>query len=141
MVESRLQGFLDLTDKAVTDMLSQLPALLGYQSEQLQAMREGLGGLAGLPGADVASLLQKEPRILGYSWPGVPSRRRSPSSRPAMHVPTSMPAGSDELNVSLRIISKFEVTDEYYIFACCRTILMCPVRVLMQEPPLMLLTS
>ena len=76
MVESRLQGLLGLTDKAVTDMLSQMPALLGYQSEQLQAMREGLGGLAGLSGADVASLLQKEPRILGYSWPGVPSRRR-----------------------------------------------------------------
>ena len=52
-------------------MLSRMPTLLGYQSEQLQAMREHLGGLAGLSRADVASLLQKVPRVLSYSWAGV----------------------------------------------------------------------
>ena len=73
MVESRLQGLLDLglTEEAVADMLSRMPTLLGYQSKQLQAMREYLGGLAGLSRADVASLLQKEPRILSYSVAGV----------------------------------------------------------------------
>ena len=73
IVESRLQGLLDLglSDKAVVDMLSRMPTLLGYQSKQLQAMREYLGGLAGFSNADVASLLQKEPRILSYSVAGV----------------------------------------------------------------------
>ena len=73
IVESRLQGLLDLglSDKAVADMLSGIPTLLGYQSKQLQAMREYLGGLAGLSEADMASLLQKEPRILSYSVAGV----------------------------------------------------------------------
>ena len=73
MVESRLQGLSDLglTDRAVADMLSRMPALLGYQSKQLQAMREDLGGLAGLSRADMASLLRKEPRILSYSVAGV----------------------------------------------------------------------
>ena len=73
VVESRLQGLSDLglTDEAVADMLPRLPTLLGYQSKQLQAMREDLGGLAGLSRADVASLLQKEPRILSYSVAGV----------------------------------------------------------------------
>ena len=73
MIERRLQGLLDLglTEEAVADMLSRMPTLLGYQSKQLQAMREYLGGLAGLSRADVASLLQKEPRILSYSVAGV----------------------------------------------------------------------
>ena len=73
VVESRLQGLSDLglTDEAVADMLSRSPTLLRYQSMQLQAMREDLGGLAGLSRADVASLLQKEPRILSYSVAGV----------------------------------------------------------------------
>ena len=73
VVESRLQGLsdLDLTNEAVADMLSRSPSLLGYQSKQLQAMQEDLGGLAGLSRADVASLLRKEPRILSYSVAGV----------------------------------------------------------------------
>ena len=73
VVQSRLQGLLDLglTEKAVTDMLSRMPTLLGYQSEQLQAMQECLGGLAGLSRLDVASLLQKVPRVLSYNWAGV----------------------------------------------------------------------
>ena len=52
-------------------MLSRSPSLLGYQSKQLQAMQEDLGGLAGLSRANVASLLRKEPRILSYSCAGV----------------------------------------------------------------------
>ena len=73
MVESRLQGLSDLglTAEAVADMLLRSPTLLGYQSAQLQAMREDLGGLPGLSCADVASLLQKEPRILSYSCAGM----------------------------------------------------------------------
>ena len=73
VVQSRLQGLLDLglTDKAVTDMLSRMPTLLGYQSEQLQAMQEHLGGHGGLSRIDVATLLQHEPRILSYSVAGV----------------------------------------------------------------------
>ena len=73
MVESRLQGLLDLglTEEAVADMLSRMPTLLGYQSKHLQAMREYLGGLAGLSRADMASLLQKQPRILSYCVAGV----------------------------------------------------------------------
>ena len=62
---------LGLAEEAVADMLLRVPTLLGYQSKQLRAMREYLGGLAGLSGADVASLLQKEPRILSYSVAGV----------------------------------------------------------------------
>ena len=52
-------------------MLSRSPTLLGYQSKQLQAMQEVLGGFAGLSRADVASLLRKEPRILSYTVAGV----------------------------------------------------------------------
>ena len=72
-VESRLQGLSDLglTDRAIADMLSRMPALLRYQSKQLQAMRGHLEGLAGLSHANVASLLRKEPRILSYSVAGV----------------------------------------------------------------------
>ncbi|CAK0782084.1 hypothetical protein CVIRNUC_005550 [Coccomyxa viridis] len=51
-------------------MLSRSPSLLGYQSKQLQAMQEDLGGLAGLSRENVASLLRKEPRILSYSCAG-----------------------------------------------------------------------
>ena len=71
VVESRLQGLLRLSDRAIVDMLSRRPTLLGYQSKQLQAMREYLGGRAGLSDADIASLLQKEPRILSHSLAGV----------------------------------------------------------------------
>lgn len=73
IVDSRLQGLLDLglSEEAVADLLSRVPTLLGYQSKQLQAVRECLGGPAGLSDADVASLLQKEPRILSSSVAGV----------------------------------------------------------------------
>ena len=73
MVESRLQGLLDLglTEEAVADMLSRMPTLLGYQSKHLQATQEYLGGHAGFSRADVALLLQKQPRILSYSVAGV----------------------------------------------------------------------
>ena len=91
LVQSRLQSLMDLglTDKAVTDMLSRMPTLLGYQSEQLQAMQEYLGGHGGLSRVDVASLLEKDPGILSYSVAGVLSalhrallcmcRQRSPA--------------------------------------------------------------
>ena len=59
------------TEKAVTDMLSRMPTLLDYQTEQLQAMQDYLGGHGGLSRVDVASLLQHEPRILSYSLAGV----------------------------------------------------------------------
>ena len=73
IVDSRLQGLLDLclTDAAVADMLSRVPTLLGYQSKQLQAILEYLGGRAGLSDAVMASSLQREPRILSYSVAGV----------------------------------------------------------------------
>ena len=52
-------------------MLSRMPTLLSYQSEQLQAVQEYLGGHGRLSRVDVASLLQHEPRILSYSVAGV----------------------------------------------------------------------
>ena len=108
MVESRLQGLSDLglTDEAVADMLSQSPTLLGYHSKQLQAMREALGGHVGLSRTDVASLLQKEPRILSYSVAGV----LGDLFYTLLCNAPSTTAGGHEVNLSLRRIHNLVVT-------------------------------
>ena len=141
MVERRLQGLMDLglTEAAVAGMLSRMPTLLGYQSKQLQAMREYLGGLAGLSRADVASLLQKEPRILSYSVAGVLGDliyallcmcpRKKCRQRPAQ----PNPEGHLQL-----CRDKFS---ELSSFACYRSVVMCPAYAFTQGPSLMLLTS
>lgn len=74
LIERRLQALQDLglCAEAIAGMLSRMPSLLGYQSRHLQAMGEYLTGLGGLTKADVALLLQKEPRILSYSFEGAP---------------------------------------------------------------------
>ena len=77
MINNRVQSLLDLglSTEAVVDILSRLPRLLGYQSSQLQAMGGYLTGLSGLSKAELAIILQREPRLLTYSVGGM-----SPSS-------------------------------------------------------------
>ena len=73
MINNRVQSLLDLglSTEAVVDILSRLPRLLGYQSSQLQAMGGYLTGLSGLSKAELAIILQREPRLLTYSVGGM----------------------------------------------------------------------
>ena len=72
MIERRLQALkrLGLSAEAIVSMLSRVPSLLGYQSKGFNAIGEYLTGLGGLSKADVAALVQKDPRVLTYSITG-----------------------------------------------------------------------
>lgn len=72
MIERRLQALkgLGFSAEAIVSMLSRVPSLLGYQSKGFNAIGEYLTGLGGLSKADVAALVQKDPRVLTYSITG-----------------------------------------------------------------------